>query len=50
VKNIQYQPLDYAKRSCTRPDEEPIWQTVVGALALIFNIALIYLISLGLSA
>jgi len=50
VKNIQYQPLDYAERSrTTRPDKEPLWQTVVGAFALIINLGLIYLISLGLS-
>jgi hypothetical protein len=50
VKNVHYQPLDYAQRSRTTHPEEPLWQAVVGALALIINIALIYLISLGLSA
>lgn len=50
MKNVHYQPLDYAQRSRTTHPEEPLWQAVVGALALIINIALIYLISLGLSA
>jgi len=48
--NIQIQPLDYAQRSCTTQPEEPIWQTIVGAFALVFNIGLIFLIVLGLSA
>ena len=43
------QPLDYINR-VSRPDQESLWQTIVGAFALILSVALIFLISLGLSA